>query len=140
VLHEYAFAISEPLCHIFNYSLQNGVVPDIWKAANVVPIPKRQPPTSPLYDDLRSILLTPTLSKILERPVGRRMLPSIISKFYQRQYGALKGQSTNRALTDVIHMCHQVIDQHQSARCLFIYFSKAFDHADQETVLNKLSE
>jgi hypothetical protein len=139
VLHEYAFAISEPLCHIFNYSLQNGVVPDIWKAANVVPIPKRQPPTS-IYDDLRPISLTPTLSKILERLIGRRMLPSIIPKFDHRQYGALKGRSTNHALIDVIHMCHQAVDQHQSARCLFIDFSKAFDHVDHETVLNKLSE
>jgi ribonuclease P/MRP protein subunit RPP40 len=37
-------------------------------------------------------------------------------------------------------MCHQAVDQHQSARCLFIDFSKAFDHVDHATVLNKLSE
>jgi hypothetical protein len=138
VLHEYAFAISEPLCHIYNYSLQNGVVPDIWKAASVVLIPKRQPPTS-IYDDLRPISLTSTLSKILERLIGRRMLPSIIPKFDHRQYGALKGRSTNHALIDVIHVPPGV-DQHQSARCPFIDFSKAFYHVDHETVLNKLSE
>jgi hypothetical protein len=52
--------------------------------------------------------------------IGRRMLPSIIPKFDHRQYGALKDRSTNHALIDVIHMCHQAVDQHQSARCLFI--------------------
>ena len=35
VLCDYAFAVSEPLCHILNYSLQNGVMPNIWKAANL---------------------------------------------------------------------------------------------------------
>ena len=59
VLREYAFAISEPLCHIFNFSLQNGVMPSIWKAANVVPIPKSHPPTS-IKDDLHPISLTDT--------------------------------------------------------------------------------
>ena len=103
-LREYAFAISEPLCHIFNYSLQNGVIPSIWKAANVVLIPKCQPPTS-LKDDLRPISLTPTLSKVLERLIGRRFLPNIMAKFDNRQYGALKGRSTLHALIDVAHTC-----------------------------------
>ena len=83
-LREYAFAISEPLCHIFNYSLQNGVIPSIWKSANVVLIPKCQPPTS-IKDDLRPISLTPTLSKVLERLIGRRFLPNIMAKFDSRQ-------------------------------------------------------
>ena len=72
-LREYAFAISEPLCHMFYYFLQNGEIPRIWKAANVVLIPKCQPPTS-IKDDLRPISLTPTLSKVLERLIGRRLI------------------------------------------------------------------
>jgi hypothetical protein len=139
VLREYAFAISEPICHIFNYSLQNGVMPDIWKAANVVPIPKSHPPAS-VQDDLRPISLTPTLSKVLERLIGKRMLPCISAKFDHRQYGALKGRSTTHALIDITHMCHLALDNRQSVRCAFIDFRKAFDHVDHETVLRKMSE
>jgi hypothetical protein len=138
-LHEYAFAISEPLCHIFNYSLQNGVIPSIWKAANVVLVPKCQPPTS-VKDDLRPISLTPTLSKVLERLIGRRFLPNIMAKFDSRQYGALKGRSTLHALIDVTHLCHQALDNCQSVRCLFVDFRKAFDHVDHTTALRKMAE
>jgi hypothetical protein len=66
------------------------VIRDIWKAANVVLVPKCQPPTS-VKDDLRPISLTPTLSKVLDRLIGRRFLPNIVAKFDSRQYGALKG-------------------------------------------------
>lgn len=139
VLRDYSFALAEPLCHIFNYSLQHSVMPSLWKEANVVVIPKCQPPSS-VQDDLRPISLTPTLSKVLERLVGRRLLPRIASKFDYRQYGALKGRSTTHALLDITHMCHQALDNHQSVRCTFIDFSKAFDHVDHVTVLQKMAE
>ena len=136
-LREYAFAISEPLCHIFNYSLQNGVVPSIWKAANVVFIPKCHPPTS-IKDDLRPISLTPTLSKVLGRLIGRRFLPNISAKFDSRQYGALKGRSTLHALMDVTHLCHQALDNCQSVRCLIIDFRKAFDRVEPYNCIAKI--
>jgi hypothetical protein len=63
-LKEYAFAISEPICHIFNASISTGIVPRLWKTANVVPIPKSRLPTA-IESDLRPRSLTPTLSKVL---------------------------------------------------------------------------
>ena len=44
-LKEFAFAIADSVCHIFNESFSSGLVPDIWNRANVVPIPKNQPST-----------------------------------------------------------------------------------------------
>jgi hypothetical protein len=41
-LRDFAFAISEPVSHIFNSSVQNGVVPSLWKMANVVPSTQNQ--------------------------------------------------------------------------------------------------
>jgi hypothetical protein len=63
-LRDFAFVIAEPICHIFNFSINNGIVPQLWKTADVVPIPQSQPPDT--TDDLRPIFLTPTLSKVLE--------------------------------------------------------------------------
>ena len=125
--------------HIFNYSLQNGVIPSIWKSANVVLIPKCQPPTS-IKDDLRPISLTPTLSKVRERLICRRFLPNIMAKFNSRQYGALKGRSTLHTLIDVTHLCHQALDNCHSVRYLFVDFRKAFDRVDHTTVLRKMAE
>ena len=33
--------ISVPLCHIFNTSLETSIVPDAWKLAEIIPVPKR---------------------------------------------------------------------------------------------------
>jgi hypothetical protein len=37
-LRDFAFAIRDPICHIFNSSISGGAVPSLWKRANVVPI------------------------------------------------------------------------------------------------------
>ena len=39
-LGDFAFAVTEPVCHIFNSSLRSGSVPELWKIANAVPVPK----------------------------------------------------------------------------------------------------
>ena len=137
-LRDFAFAVAEPVCHIFNCSVQRGEVPTLWKMANVVPIPKVRPPKS-IDDDLRPISLTATLSKILESLVGQWMLPTIAEKFDARQFGALKRRSTTHALIDIIHMWQQALDDRRSIRTLFIDYRKAFDHVDHTTVLNKMS-
>ena len=102
-LKEFAFAIADPVCHIFNESFSSGLVPDIWKRANVVPIPKINPPQS-ISDDLRPISLTATLSKLLESLIGHRLLPKIVDKLDSKQFGALRGRSTTHALTAITRM------------------------------------
>ena len=39
-LHDFAFALSDPICYLFNSSIHLGLVPRIWKMANVVMLPK----------------------------------------------------------------------------------------------------
>lgn len=138
LLRDFAYIIAEPVCNIVNASIINGVVPSLWKQADVVPIPKLHPATS-ITSDLRPISLTPTLSKVLEKLVGRRMLPKILDKFDQRQFGALKGRSTTHALAAITHQWHQALDNRQSSRTLFVDYSKAFDHVDHQTVLSKMT-
>jgi len=137
-LKEFAFAIADPVCHIFNASFSSGSVPDIWKRANVIPIPKTNPPQS-ICDDLRPISLTATLSKLLESLIGRRLLPKIVDKLDSKQFGALRGRSTTHALTAITHMWHQALDNCMSVRALFVDYSKAFDHVDHATVLSKMA-
>ena len=138
VLRDFAFALSDPICHIFNASVQSATVPEIWKKAFVVPIPKVNPPTS-IDTDLRPISLTATLSKILESFVGGWMLEKVSHKFDSFQYGALAGRSTTHELVHLLHVCHQAVDNHQSVRAVFVDFSKAFDRVDHALVLKKMS-
>jgi hypothetical protein len=110
-------------------SVVGWLVPDIWKKANVILIPKSNPPKS-IHDDLRPISLTATLSKLLESLIGRRLLPKIIVNLDSNQFGALRGRSTTHALTAITHMWHQALDDYESVRALFVDYSKAFDHVD----------
>ena len=107
-IRDFAFAIAEPLCLIFNASIRQGVVPTVWKQANVVAVPKIKPPKT-VEQDLRPISLTPTISKIFESLVGRWILGTISNKFDKQQFGAIKGRSTCHALIDMTHKWHHGI-------------------------------
>ncbi|XP_035688786.1 uncharacterized protein LOC118424344 [Branchiostoma floridae] len=63
LVREFAFELSSPMTDIFNTSLAEGSVPSIWKKANVVPVPKENPPR---LDKLRPISLTSIFAKICE--------------------------------------------------------------------------
>ena len=73
MLRDFAHLLCEPLCAIFNASVRQGKMPMIWKKANVVDVPKANPPAS-IEADLRPISLTPTVSKVLESIVGSWIL------------------------------------------------------------------
>jgi hypothetical protein len=55
------------LDHIFNFSLQNGVFPSIWKHANIIPIPKVKNPNE--SKDYRPVSILCVLGKVLEKLV-----------------------------------------------------------------------
>jgi hypothetical protein len=61
-------ATAQPICHSFNFSIHKGIVPQLQRTANVVPMHKSQPSRS--IDDLRPTYLIPTFSKVLEAAVG----------------------------------------------------------------------
>ena len=44
VLKDHAYTLASPLTAIFNSSLREGVLPQEWKKANAIPLPKANPP------------------------------------------------------------------------------------------------
>ena len=101
ILHDFSRWLAEPVCAIFNASIREGIVPKLWKCANVVPLPKVSPPIS-IESDLRPISLTPTLSKILESFIGGWIFDEVGAKIDKRQFGAMRGRSTTHALLDIL--------------------------------------
>ena len=88
LLHDFSRWLAEPICAIYNASLRQGEVPSLWKCANVVPVPKTNPPVT-VENDLRPISLTPTLSKIIESFIGKLIFQEIDDKIDKSQFGAL---------------------------------------------------
>lgn len=136
-LREFSVWLAEPLTAIFNASLCEGHVPLEWKLANVVPLPKQNPPRD-ITSDIRPISLTASLSKVLESFVSRWVLDLIDKKLDRKQFGGLRGKSTTHALIDMIHHWISALDKGKSVRLLFVDYAKAFDHVDHSTVVRKL--
>ncbi|KAK3915830.1 RNA-directed DNA polymerase from mobile element jockey, partial [Frankliniella fusca] len=68
--------LSPPILHLFNYSLQSGCFPQLWKIARVKPIPKKANATVP--KDFRPINLLCILGKILEKIKLPSVRPPVI--------------------------------------------------------------
>ena len=65
LLRDNATVLARPLTALFNSSLREGVIPAMWKTANVIPLPKKRPPRL-IENDIRPISLTPIISKTFE--------------------------------------------------------------------------
>ena len=65
ILKDHANILAGPFTAIFNSSVREGIIPDTWKSANVIPAPKVNPANT-IEKDVRPISLTPIASKRLE--------------------------------------------------------------------------
>ena len=65
LLKEAAIPISPILCHIFNRSLTNGIYPETWKRALVIPLYKKGIKSD--INNYRPVSLLPCVSKVFEK-------------------------------------------------------------------------
>ena len=136
ILREFACELASPLANVLNASFQQGVVPHIWKCAEIVPIPKCQPPT---LQNLRPIALTSYFAKIAESFMAKWLLEDISKHIDSNQFENRKGLSTNHYL---IQLLHQILENAELPKTIstlvFSDFSKAFDKIDHNVLVNKL--
>ena len=98
--------------NVLNASFQQGEVPHLWKCAEIVPIPKCQPPT---LQNLRPIALTSYFAKIAESFMAKWLLEDITKHIDSNQYGNRKGLSTNHYL---IQLLHQIIENAENPNAI----------------------
>ena len=102
MVKNYAHLLAAPVTAIFNSSLREGKLPDLWKTATIVPVPKKHPPGS-LENDIRPISLTPILAKVFEGIVLNWVDDVITPQIDERQFGGLAGTGTTDALVEMVH-------------------------------------
>ena len=85
-LRDVAAILSEPVCGIFHHPVQEWHVPAMWKKADVVPVPTTRPLVN-INNDLRLILLTHTIKKVLKLFVAEWMLEAIGDNFDEKRFG-----------------------------------------------------
>ncbi|KAI8512996.1 hypothetical protein Bbelb_096350 [Branchiostoma belcheri] len=138
-LKQYAEDLAPVVTHLFNASYEQGVTPSIWKAANVVPIPKSRGAANP--SDMRPVSLLPILAKLLERCVLKRLLPAI-TPVITTQYTYLKGSSTVLAAIRMVHTWLTALDSRDNiaVQALFADMSKAFDRVNHAILLQRVND
>ncbi|XP_061133637.1 uncharacterized protein LOC133153670 [Syngnathus typhle] len=86
---------------IFNISLQQAIVPSCFKAATIVPVPKKPAPSC--FNDYRPVGLTPIIMKCFERLVMehiRSVLPPTMDPF---QFAYRAKRSSEDAIGSALH-------------------------------------
>ena len=103
-------SVSRPLCILMNRSFEEGIFPDIWKIANVIPIFKKGDKTQP--SNYRPVALLSCIGKLQERIVFKNMYNFLLDNnlLYKYQSGFLPHHSTVFQLIDIFHNICQAFD------------------------------
>ncbi|KAI8484066.1 hypothetical protein Bbelb_381840 [Branchiostoma belcheri] len=136
ILKEFSYEMSKPIANILNTSLTEGFVPQEWKDAVVVPLPKTQPPS---VEKLRPVSLTSQLAKVAEAFVCKWLLQDITPNLDPQQFGGLKGRSTTHYLVSLVdHLSKESDKPGNISTMVMTDFSKAFDRIDHTVAICKL--
>jgi len=137
ILTNCADELSQPLCTIFNKSLEDGIVPTGLKIAKVISIYKAD--DKKVVSNYRPISVLVAFSKILERLVYNRLI-IFLNKYNNLsvcQYG-YKKLSTTLALLDLVDKLTTTIENNEITIGIFIDLAKAFDTVNHNILLSKL--
>ena len=103
--------VSTPILVIINRSIDEGTVPEAMKLAEVVPIYKNKEKN--LFKNYRPISLLPTVSKILEKVIHKRLYGFLNAQkfFYSSQYGFRKNHATIDAAAEFMTFVLNAIEE-----------------------------
>ena len=123
-----------PLKLIFKASIQEGVFPDCWKKANVVPIHKRK--SKNLLKNYKPISLLPIFGKIYERIIFKELFNHFHQNqlFTKCQSGFLPGDLCILQLLSIVHEINLSFDCDPTINVsgVFLDISKALDNVWHE--------
>lgn len=125
-----------PLHIIFTRSLHEGIVPNIWKEAHIIPIYKKGTKTN--ITNYRGISILNTVSKVLEKLVYNAIYPTISQGIPEMQHGFLRNRSTTTNLACFVNFLTSSIDGGGQVDVVYTDFEKAFDRVDHAILLRKL--
>ena len=138
ILYEVRDSIKFPLSIIFQKSIDEGVLPKMWKHAIVKPLFKKGSKTSP--KNYRPVSLTSICCKTLERIIRDSIVSHLETNklLNVNQHGFRSGRSCITQLLELIEIWSDLFDNNLPYDCVYLDFSKAFDKVPHVRLLSKL--
>ena len=126
------------ITHIINECILNCYFPVLWKQAQSIPLPKVKNPFS--YADLRCIRLLPTLSKVLEKVIEKkiRLFLNLHNILPVKQSGFRADHGCESALACITDDILRATDENKISILISLDFSKAFDMLDHRILYSLL--
>ena len=133
-----AHIIVKPITHIFNLSIQQGLVPTGLKISRVTPIFKGGNKNE--IGNYRPISVLPVFAKILEKIISRQLYDYVTSNslLSNHQSGFRPKHSTMTALLNVTESWLDSLDRGNFVGIIALDLRKAFDTVDHDVLLLKL--
>jgi hypothetical protein len=126
------------LCSFFITYVIFNLIPQCFKAANVLPLFKGKG-SRRQSKNYRPIAILNFYCKIFERYLFSRLCTGIESQLIPQQHGFRKNQSCSSALRNFTNYLYSAIDQRKGrVVAVFVDLRKAFDSVDQSLLIQKL--
>ena len=140
VLKECIELLKLPLSILFNMSIQEGVVPDDWRIANVTPIFKKGQKCDP--SNYRPISLTSHVGKLMERIISDKLKKHLQEHnlLNEAQHGFRQKRSTSTNLLAFWNAVTENLDKNNPVDVIYLDFSKAFDKVSHQLLIQKLDK
>ena len=114
-----SYQLAKPLCHLFNLSFLQGVVPTQMKIAKIIPIHKGGDRSS--MDNYRPISLLSCFSKILEKIVCKRLTLFLENNnlISNSQFGFRSSHSTIHPMIKFMNFVSEALNKKQHTIAIF---------------------
>ena len=131
-------ALCQPLCILFNTSLESGIFPELYKKSDVFPLFKSKKKIH--VTNYHPISLLPVISKVLEKVVYCRTYNFLDTndQIFISQYGFHCGHSCKNAVSELASEILKGKNNNKNTIALFLDLSKAFNTLDHDLLLKKL--
>ncbi|CAH1269255.1 Hypp4131 [Branchiostoma lanceolatum] len=138
VLKETADVIVGPLTRIFQTSINEGKLPDMWREACITPIYKKGDKSDPA--NYRPVSLTSVPCKMLERIIVNELITHIRNNDLtcEQQHGFTHGKSTITNLLEAMDVWIEALSHSLPVDVIFLDYAKAFDTVPHERLLRRV--
>ena len=138
ILCELADVLCNPLCKLFNKTLNESRIPSTWKDAHVCAIYKKGDPSQ--VGNYRPVSLLSNIDKTMERILFKHIFNFLKDNNFLSSYqsGFIPGDSTVNQLTFLYNNFCKALDEGKEIRVVFFDISKAFDRVWHKGLVTKL--